>query len=207
MTTQEIEKMLEVAGQWVGYLEKSMCQYLWYEQKRTGCGKGNFSRFGRIADLVIFGKDRRVKDGYAWCCMFVLSCLYESKAGHVDTTVPAGTIKPNTEAINWIKEEIANGQPLTYHAGCAAWNRIYRQYGGVSNVPTRGAFVLYLHADGKPYHIGIVERNNNNGTFTSIEGNTNWHGSEVDPNGGAVARKTRRNKGCIFLTRHLLKHA
>lgn len=198
MTTQEIDKVLEIAASWTGYLEKSMRQTAWYEQKRTGSGAGNFTRFGRIADIVVSGKDRRNKDGYAWCCMFLLSCLYESKAGHVDTTKPDGTITPDKAAIHWIKRQISNGQPLTYFAGCQAWLNAFRHSGGVSNVPTRGSFILFMKGS-KPYHIGIVESVSGDGYVTTIEGNTNYTGTEIDANGGSVARKRRRVKNCLFL--------
>lgn len=205
MTTTDIDRVLEVANRWVGYLEKSMCEYAWYEQLRTGAGAGNFTRFGRIADLVIGRRDKRNKDGYAWCCSFLLSCIYESRAGHVDTTAPAGSLTPCETVIKWMEQEIGGGQPLSYHAGCAAWHGTFRRIGGISSIPARGAFVLYLDGCGRPYHIGIVESVNTDGTFTTIEGNTNLHGQQVDPNGGAVARKKRRNSGCVFLTRHILK--
>ena len=57
-----------------------------------------------------------------------------------------------------------------------------------------------------PYHIGIVESINPDGSFYTIEGNTNLHGPEVNPNGGAVARKRRQNSGVLFLVGHLPGH-
>lgn len=203
MTTQDIDKVLQVAASWVGYLEKISPDYSHYESKTAGAGMGNFTRFGRIADMVIGGSDFRNKDGFAWCCDFLISCLYESRAGHVDTTAPKGTLKVREDVRQWVASEIANGGPLTYFAGCAAWHGSFRRYGGISSTPSRGAFVLYLDAFGKPYHIGIVESVADSGLFTTIEGNTNLRGSNVDPNGGAVARKQRRNKGCIFLSKHV----
>lgn len=205
MTTQEIDNVLKIAGRWTGYLEKSAQDYSCYEQMRAGAGIANWTRFGRIADMVMNGRDRRNKDGYAWCCMFLLACIYESKAGHVDTSAPAGSLQVRGDVVQWMQREISNGQPLTYYAGCAAWHGSFRQYGGISSIPARGAFVLYLDKAGRPYHIGIVESVGADGRmFTTIEGNTSASGSNIDPNGGAVARKQRRNTGCVFLTRHLL---
>lgn len=201
MTTTDIDRVLEVAARWVGYLEKSMCEYAWYEQLRTGAGAGNFTRFGRIADIVIGRRDKRNKDGYAWCCSFLLACIYESRAGHVDTTAPAGTIQPCENVIAWMEREVGRGQPLTYHAGCAAWYGTARRCGGITSVPARGHLILYLDTAGKPYHIGIVESVNADGSIVTIEGNTNLHGEQVDPNGGAVARKKRalRKGAQVFL--------
>lgn len=201
MTTTDIDRVLEVASRWVGYLEKSMCEYAWYEQLRTGAGAGNFTRFGRIADLVIGRRDKRSKDGYAWCCSFILSCIYESMAGHVETTSPAGSLAPCETVIKWMEREIGGGMPLAYHAGCAAWYGTARRCGGITSVPARGHLILYLDQGGKPYHIGIVESVNADGSVTTIEGNTNLHGPQVDPNGGAVARKKRalRKGAQVFL--------
>lgn len=201
MTTTDIDRVLEVAARWVGYLEKSMCEYAWYEQLRTGAGAGNFTRFGRIADVVIGRRDKRSKDGYAWCCSFLLACIYESRAGHVETTAPEGTLNPCETVIKWMEREIGGGMPLAYHAGCAAWYGTARRCGGITSVPARGHVILYLDQGGKPYHIGIVESVNADGSVTTIEGNTNLHGPQVDPNGGAVARKKRtlRKGAQVFL--------
>jgi hypothetical protein len=201
MTTTDIDRVLEVAARWVGYLEKSMCEYAWYEQLRTGAGAGNFTRFGRIADLVIGRRDKRSKDGYAWCCSFLLACIYESRAGHVETTAPEGSLTPCETVIKWMEREIGGGMPLAYHAGCAAWYGTARRCGGITSVPARGHVILYLDQGGKPYHIGIVDSVNADGSVTTIEGNTNLHGPQVDPNGGAVARKRRalRKGAQVFL--------
>lgn len=205
MTKQEIEKILQVAAQWVGYLEKASNQYEYYEQKTVGAGMGNCTRFGRIADLVIGGADHKVKDGYAWCAMFLLACCYESKAGHIDCTAPKGSLPVREDVRAWMQRELAFGGTLNYFAGCAAWHGAQRMRGGVSSIPVRGSFVLFMR-NAQPYHIGIVESVNPDGSFCTIEGNTNLHGSEVNPNGGAVARKKRKNSGVLFLVGHLPSH-
>lgn len=198
MTQKEIETMLAQAGAWVGYLEKGLQCYDYYESKTHGAGRANWTRFGRLADLIIFGRDHRVKDGYAWCCMFVLACLYESKAGRQDCTTH-NELFLNNAAQAWVCNELNGGQPLTYFAGCQAWLNAYKSRGKVSGTPSVGDFVLYLQ-DGKPYHIGIVESVKDGGrTFETIEGNTSASGDNIEPNGGAVARKKRKNKDCVFL--------
>lgn len=198
MTNQEKDQLLKIAAGWIGYLEKSTKNYAVYDSNTNGAGKGNFTRFGRIADIVLYGIDKRVKDGYPWCAMFILSCLYEMKAGRQNTTVPDGQMPIDAEARKWICDNLNAGKPIPYHAGCQAWWTAYKQRGKVGNTPHAGDFVVYYDQTNHPYHIGIVESVSGN-TFTTIEGNTSATGTNIDPNGGAVARKQRKNNHCIFL--------
>lgn len=172
MTQDEKDLMLKTAAGWVGYLEKYTRDYSLYENNKAGAGLNNFTRFGRLADIVIYGADRRVKDGYPWCAMFILAVLYEMKAGRQDCTQAAGTMTVDAEARRWVAEAINGGSPLTWHAGVAAWLSSYRHRYQVSQHQHAGDFVVYLDKNGKPYHIGIVESVDGGGWFTTIEGNT-----------------------------------
>lgn len=191
--------MLKTAAGWIGYLEKYTRDYSLYESKTQGAGLNNCTRFGRLADIVLYGADRRVKDGYPWCAMFLLGILYEMKAGRQDCTAAAGTMAVDAEARRWVAEAVNEGRPLTWHAGVAAWLRSYRHRYAVSQEPHAGDFVVYLDGNGKPYHIGIVESVDGGGYFTTIEGNTSAKGEGVVANGGAVARKKRKIFHCVFL--------
>lgn len=192
--------MLAQAAAWVGYLEKGLQCYDYYERKEQGVGRANWTRFGRLADIVIFGADRRNKDGYPWCAMFILAVLYEMKAGRQDCSVRPGMMTVNAEARRWVAGQVNGGNPLTYFAGCQAWLSAYKAAGRTGSEPARGDFVIFLR-DGKPYHIGLVADVAADGqTFTTIEGNTSAAGDHIDPNGGAVAKKNRKkNKNCVFL--------
>ena len=199
MTQNEKELMLKMAAAWVGYLEKQTRDYTLYENMTAGAGLNNWTRFGRLADIVLYGADRRVKDGYPWCAMFLLGVLYEMKAGRQDCTVPQGTMAVDAEARRWVAEAVNGGSPLTWHAGVAAWLQSYRHRYAVSQQPHAGDFVVYLDANGKAYHIGLVESVDGGGWFTTIEGNTSAKGDNVVANGGAVARKKRKKFHTLFL--------
>lgn len=199
MELKDKDLLIKSAAGWVGYLEKYTRDYSLYENNKAGAGLNNWTRFGRLADIVIYGADRRVKDGYPWCAMFLLAVLYEVKAGRQDCTAPAGTMTVDAEARRWVAEAVNEGRPLTWHAGVAAWLSSYRHRYAVSQQPHAGDFVVYLDNNGKPYHIGLVESVDGGGWFTTIEGNTSAKGEGVEANGGAVARKKRKNFQCVFL--------
>ena len=199
MELKDKDLLIKSAAGWVGYLEKYTRDYSLYERKTQGAGLNNWTRFGRLADIVLYGADRRVKDGYPWCAMFLLAVLYEMKAGRQDCTQPAGTMAVDAEARRWVSEAVNEGRPLTWHAGVSAWLSSYRHRYQVSQQPHAGDFVVYLDKNGKPYHIGIVESVDGGGWFTTIEGNTSAKGEGVEANGGAVARKKRKKFQCVFL--------
>lgn len=199
MELKDKDLLIKSAAGWVGYLEKYTRDYSLYESNKAGAGLNNWTRFGRLADIVIYGADRRVKDGYPWCAMFLLAVLYEMKAGRQDCTQPAGTMTVDAEARRWVSEAVNEGRPLTWHAGVSAWLSSYRHRYEVSQQPHAGDFVVYLDKNGKPYHIGLVESVDGGGWFTTIEGNTSAKGEGVEANGGAVARKKRKKFQCVFL--------
>lgn len=189
MTQEEINNMLSVADSWVGYCEKRQCDYSTYESMEWNAGGANFTRFGRIADMVMTGEDKRVKDGLPWCAMFIISCLYESKAGKVDTT--AATITLDESAVDFVKNVFGGYYPLKMMAGVANIYRSAVYLNKITYEPKRGDFVIYMDDKGRPYHIGIVERVKGS-TITTIEGNTSGKVSAIVANGGCVARCERR---------------
>lgn len=195
MTTDEKKQMIEMAASWIGYKEKSRCDYSVYEKKDDGAGLQNFTRFGRVADIVIGGADKKVKDGYAWCAMFVLSMMYETKAGRLDCTAEKGTLPVRDDVRQWMMAEINERRPLTYFAGVAAFLSSGKKQGRISSIPAPGDFAIFLK-DGKGYHIGLVE-SVCGAVFTTIEGNTSSGVWDVVANGGCVARKKRKKSNNI----------
>lgn len=199
MELKDKDLLIKSADGWIGYLEKYTRDYSLYENNKAGAGLNNWTRFGRLADIVIYGADRRVKDGYPWCAMFLLAVLYEMKAGRQDCTQAAGTMTIDAEARRWVADTVNEGRPLTWHAGVAAWLQSYRHRYAVSQHPHAGDFVVFMDANNRPYHIGLVESVDGGGWFTTIEGNTSASGDNVVANGGAVVRKKRKNFHTLFL--------
>lgn len=200
MNIAEKNELLRLARTWVGYKEKRTPDYQYYDMKDDNAGMANFTRFGRIADMCIGAVDRRVKDGHAWCCMFLLACLYEVKNGRVDCTTFKGLIPVNAEALWWVRKVCNDGGQLSYFAGCATWLQSWKRMGMIGKDPAAGDFVVYLTEDGKPYHIGLVYEYAGGEYFTTIEGNTSAVGENVVANGGCVAMKRRKKtQRVVFL--------
>lgn len=197
MNTEEKKKMIEAARSWIGYKEKAGAWYQYYESKNEGAGDGNYTRFGRLSDVIIFGADRRHKDGFAWCCMFILAVLYEMRAGHQACNVQAGKLKQDKAAVRWVSEVVAGGGSLDFFAGCSAFLRSYKSRGAVSSIPHAGDFVLYVDHRGLPYHIGIIESVEGD-YINTIEGNTSSTGAGVVADGGQVAAKRRKKKASML---------
>lgn len=191
MTESEIDAILNVARSWIGYLEKQGPQYSFYEHNTANSGKKNYTRFGRIYDLITNGVDRKNLDGQFWCAMFVTACVYESKAGQIDTSQPLGSLQVRQDVVEWMKKELAFGGSISGLAACETWKNNFRKHGRADNRPTKGSFVVFLDGSGHAYHIGIVESVGSNGAYTTIEGNTGGNGDSVNPNGGGVKRLKR----------------
>lgn len=203
MNTLEKEKMIQVATRWIGYCEKDRHDVAIYEMPTAGAGARNWTRFGRIFDLML-GFDKRNKDGYSWCAMFVAACLYESYSGHVDCSRPMGSLERDYEAFAYVCRVAAGGSSIQYHAGVQAWYNSFKVRGMLSGEAHRGDFVVYLDEGGNPYHIGIVTDVSLNPAgvkfFKTIEGNTSAIGDDIVSNGGCVATKVRKfSKKVVFL--------
>lgn len=201
MTESEIDAILNVARNWIGYLEKREPKYSFYEHNTANTGKKNYTRFGRIYDLITNGVDKRKLDGQFWCAMFVVACIYESKAGQIDTTQPIGSLEVRQDVVEWMKKELSFGGSISGLAACETWKNNFMKHRRVDNKPTKGSFVVFLDKTGHAYHIGIVESVGSNGEYTTIEGNTGGNGGGVIPNGGSVKRLKRNvsKQSAVFL--------
>ncbi|MGM9974539.1 MAG: peptidoglycan-binding protein [Clostridiaceae bacterium] len=94
------------------------------------------------------------------------------------------------------------GQKTAYCPSVEKWGRsegliVEKKQG------TSGDIVLFdFNGRGEATHIGIVEKNNFDGSYTTIEGNT---GLNSDENGGAVMRRVRKTAviRCIIRPKYL----
>jgi len=117
-------------------------------------------------------------DGQPWCGSFVMWCAHEIGFKDMPNVVytPAGVSAFQAKKA-WTSHEVAKPMP---------------------------GDIVFFSFDGKgTEHVGIVVKDNGNGTITTIEGNTS---PDVKPtgsqaNGGEVALKTRAYK--TSNTRHL----
>ncbi len=71
----EIERVIEVAKNEVGYLEKKSNKDL--DDKKANAGNGNYTKYARDLDNVA-GFYNGKKNGYAWCDIFVDWCFYKA---------------------------------------------------------------------------------------------------------------------------------
>ena len=101
---------------------------------------------------------------YPWCCAFIWWLFYACNASNL----------------------FYGGKKTAY---CPTVENYYRQQGKWYTSGKVGDLVLFdFSGKGLAGHIGIVEKVNSDGSYTTIEGNT---GSGNDANGGAVMRRTR----------------
>lgn len=102
---------------------------------------------------------------YPWCCVFIY----------------------------WIFKEC--GMSKLFYGGnktayCPTVESYYKSKGQWYNTPKVGDLVLFdFSGKGIAEHIGILEKINADGTYTTIEGNTSLSSND---NGGAVMRRIRR---------------
>ena len=159
----ELDKVLEVALNEVGYLEKKTNAQL--DSKKANAGRNNYTKYARDLDNI---KDfyNGKKNGYAWCCVFVAWCFYKA----------LGTDRARELLCYPIK---------SLGASCSYAKNYYKKQKRYFTSPKKGDQVFF-----KVGHTGIVYNVDNNYIYT-VEGNTS-NSSEVVANGGCVAKKKYR---------------
>lgn len=163
-----VEKVINVAVDEVGYLEKSAASYKKnpdiLDEKTRGAGTDNFTKYGRDMHKLY----PAVMDfPAAWCDAFVDWCFQKAYG-------------------------VANAKGLlcgNFDDYTVASAQLYKNKGSLDQTPQRGAQVFFTK-NGQVsgcYHTGLVYQVDNN-YFYTVEGNTSG-GSSVVANGGGVAKK------------------
>lgn len=167
----EIERLLEVARQEIGYLEKSWVAYnenpeIIYD-KYEGAGRDNVTKYAKeMDDLEVYNTP---KQGYSWCKIFIDWCMFESFGLDRATQLLYGWTAGVTETYNWFTN---NGQIFTE--------------------PEIGDMIIFGDCD----HIGIVTDYDDERVYT-IEGNTSGATGLVANGGGVAAKSYSRNSSYI----------
>lgn len=162
-----IEKVIAIAKQEIGYLEKASNSQL--DSKIANAGYNNWTKYAR--DLDALGLYNGKKNGYAWCDMFVDWCF--------------------VQAFGLDKTLLITGQALKgYGAGCTESANYYKKIGRFYKTnPQPGDQIFFTNNGGQSMnHTGLVIKVAGNIVYT-IEGNTS-SAAGVIANGGAVRDKS-----------------
>lgn len=151
-----VDKILQVAENEVGYLEKRSNSQLY--DKIANAGSGNYTKYW--ADTV------PSYQGQPWCADYVTWCV-EQVVG-----------KKNAA-------KLFGHYPYVY---CPTGVAMAKEQGRWSNIPSKGAVIIFCNSSAAASHTGIVYAYDDNYVYTN-EGNTSA-GSTVIANGGAVCKKS-----------------
>lgn len=167
------QKVIDIAKAEVGYLEKSKSAYTnnnaILDQMTAGAGYDNYTKYGRDMHAVY----PAVMDfPAAWCDCFVDWCFYRAYGISTAKSLLGGNFDDYT----------------------VASAKMYQQHNALDNVPEVGSQIFFSKtgAVGGIYHTGLVIAvSADKKTVTTIEGNTSASGTNIEANGGCVAKKTR----------------
>lgn len=161
-----IEKLLQIARNELGYLEKASNAQL--DDPTANAGNKNYTKYARDMDKL--GAYNTPKNGYAWCAVFVLWCFTQAFGLDIAQKMLAQT-KGGTGA------------------GCTPSARSFKAAGRFYTTPEIGDQIFFTNDGGTTSnHTGIVVKIENGKVYT-IEGNTS-SASGVVANGGSVAEKS-----------------
>ena len=163
-----VDKVLKIATDEVGYLEKSVTAYkkdpTCLDEKTRGAGKDNYTKYGRDMHKVY----PAVMDFPAyWCDAFVDWCFYKAYG-------------------------VANAKGLlggNFDDYTVASCQLYKNKKALDTIPTEGSQVFFTK-NGQVsgcHHTGLVYKVDKT-YFYTIEGNTSG-ASGIVSNGGGVAKK------------------
>ena len=161
----EITKLIEIAKNEVGYLEKKTNSQL--DDKTANAGSNNYTKYARDLDNVS-GFYNGKKNGFPWCDVFVDWCFVQ--AFGVDRA-----------------KELLLQPDKSLGAGCLYSRNYYKNKGQYYTTPEVGDQIFFKNSSGGIQHTGLVYNLDSKYVYT-IEGNTS-SSSGVVANGGSVAQK------------------
>lgn len=160
-----IEKLINIAKNEIGYLEKKSNSQL--DSKTANAGKGNYTKYARDLDNIS-GFYNGKKNGYAWCDVFVDWCFVQ--AFGVDKAKEL-LLQPNK----------------SLGAGCTYSANYYKNAKQFHTSPKAGDQIFFKNSSGSIIHTGLVYKVDSTYVYT-IEGNTSSDAGVVE-NGGSVNDK------------------
>lgn len=165
----EVNKLIEIATNEVGYLEKRSNKNL--DSKKLNAGNKNYTKYARDLDSIK-GFYNGKKQGFSWCDVFVDWCFVQ--AFGVDRAKKL-LLQPNK----------------SLGAGCGYSMSYYEKAKQLHTTPKVGD-QIFFKAGKVITHTGLVYKVDNTYVYT-IEGNTSSEEGVV-ANGGCVRKKKYKKK-------------
>ena len=154
-----VDKVIKVAEEQVGYLEKASPKDL--DSKTANSGYNNYTKFGR--DMVEW-VGSPFADGYSWCELFCQWCFVKAFGKATAKKMLGGWTAYCPTAVQYFKD----------------MKRWYKS-------PKKGDLIFFYDSDKDYGHVGLVYKVDSNRVYT-IEGNTSPQ-TGVVYNGGGVYKK------------------
>lgn len=163
-----VDKVIKIASNEVGYLEKKSNSNLY--DKTANAGSKNYTKYAHEFDTKYVGFYNGKKNGYAYCDMFVDWCFVQAYG--VETA-----------------KKLLCQPSKSYGAGCTYSSTYYKNKGQFyTKNPKVGDQIFFWNSSKtSAAHTGIVYHVDNKYVYT-IEGNTSGASGVID-NGGGVCRK------------------
>ena len=154
-----VSKLLEVAEEQVGYLEKASPKDL--DSKTANSGYNNYTKYASDLQKEVGAP---FVDGYAWCMSFVTWCFVKAFGKATAKKMLGGWTAYCPTAVQYFKD----------------MKRWYKS-------PKKGDLIFFYDSDKDYGHVGLFYEAASNGVYT-IEGNTSPQ-TGVVYNGGGVYKK------------------
>lgn len=165
-----VEKVIEIAKDEIGYLEKASNSQL--DNKTANTGKNNYTKYARDLDRIV-GFYNGKKNGFAWCSVFVNWCF-----------VQAYGVADAKRLLCLPNNSLA--------AGCKYAMNYFKAKGQLKSSPKPGDQIFFKNSVGTICHTGLVYAVDSTYVYT-IEGNTSTTSGVVANGGGVCAKKYKLN--------------